>query len=82
MPAPDEIIPSPVIASDLSAPQGLNMSSRGQRPPEMPPPDPLPPACGERGSEGGVWGRFRGFHPAIQFAPLRGGRIRTGHLTP
>ena len=50
-----------------SAPQGLEVSSRGQRPRKLSlpsPPSPLP-AGGERGAEGGVWGFVRGFHPRL-----------------
>ncbi|SPE26427.1 hypothetical protein SBA2_30092 [Acidobacteriia bacterium SbA2] len=56
----------PRLPPELSAPQGLNMSSRGQRPRKRRPAHPLSPlpAGGERGAEGGVWGRVRAFHPS------------------
>jgi len=57
------------LPTEDSAPKGLELSGRGQRPREtsLPHPHPLPPLpdSGERGAGGGVWGPVRGFHPRL-----------------
>jgi hypothetical protein len=56
---------------ERSAPQGLEMSSRGNAPGNVAPHPLSPlPACGERGAEGGAWGHCPGASPpATQLLP-------------